>query len=71
MVYTQVIGDRTTISVAANQGHFELNAFRPVMAYAMLQSIRLLADASYSFADRCVIGIKANEEKIQTCSSAH
>ena len=65
MVCTQVMGNQTTISVAASQGHFELNVFRPAMANAMLQSIRLLADASRSFADRCVVGITANEENIQ------
>ncbi len=65
MVCTQVMGNQTTISVAASQGHFELNVFRPAMANAMLQSIRLLSDASRSFADRCMVGITANEENIQ------
>ena len=65
MVCAQVMGNHTTISVAGSQGHFELNVYKPVMAYAMLQSIRLLADASRSFADRCVVGIEANVERIR------
>ena len=64
MVCTQVFGNHTTITVAGSQGHFELNVYKPVMAHAMLQSIRLLADASVSFAERCVIGIEANREHI-------
>ena len=58
------MGNQTTISMAGSQGHFELNVYKPVMANAMLQSIRLLADASNSFADRCVSGIVANEDNI-------
>ncbi|WP_422038292.1 class II fumarate hydratase [Roseibium sp.] len=65
MVCTQVFGNQTTISVAGSQGHFELNVYKPVMAYNMLQSIRLLADASVSFTDRCVTGITANEDNIK------
>ena len=65
MVCTQVMGNHTTITVAGSQGHFELNVYKPVMAYNFLQSVRLLADASRSFADRCVDGIEANEERIQ------
>lgn len=64
MVCTQVFGNQTTITFAGSQGHFELNVYKPVMAYTMLQSIRLLADASRSFADRCVVGISANEDNI-------
>ncbi|MEM9631844.1 MAG: class II fumarate hydratase [Pseudomonadota bacterium] len=64
MVCTQVFGNHTTITVAGSQGHFELNVYKPVMAYAMLQSIKLLADASVSFADRCVSGITANRDNI-------
>ena len=66
MVCTQVHGNQATISFAGSQGHFELNVFKPVMANAMLQSIKLLADASVSFTDRCVAGITANEENIKT-----
>ncbi len=64
MVCAQVMGNHTTITIAGSQGHFELNVYKPVMAYNMLQSIRLLADACNSFADNCVAGIKANEEHI-------
>jgi len=64
MVCAQVFGNETTISFAGSQGHFELNVYKPVMAYTMLQSIRLLSDASISFTDRCVAGIKANEGNI-------
>jgi fumarate hydratase, class II len=65
MVCCRVFGNQTTISVAASQGHFELNVFKPVIAYAMLQSIRLLADAANSFTDHCVAGIRANEPRIR------
>jgi fumarate hydratase class II len=50
---------------AGSQGHFELNVYKPVLAYCMLQSIRLLADAARSFADNCVAGMQANEPRIQ------
>ena len=53
------------VTVAASQGHFELNVFKPVLAYAMLQSVRLLSDAAVSFTDRCVAGIRANELRIR------
>jgi fumarate hydratase class II len=65
MVCCQVIGNGTTVAVAGSQGHFELNVFKPVMAYALMQSVRLLADASRSFTDNCVVGIKANKERIK------
>jgi fumarate hydratase class II len=65
MVCCQVFGNHTTITTAASQGHFELNVYKPVLAYAMLQSIRLLADAARSFTDNCVVGIEANETRIQ------
>src|ERR1700720_574996 len=64
MVCCQVFGHQTTITVAASQGHFELNAYKPIIAYAMLQSIRLLADVSVSFTDNCVTGIRANRARI-------
>ncbi|KAJ3099948.1 fumarase fum1 [Physocladia obscura] len=66
MVCAQVIGNHTAISVAGAQGHFELNVFKPVMIRNLLHSIRLLADASVSFTDNCVIGIQANEKRINT-----
>jgi fumarate hydratase, class II len=65
MVCCQVFGNHTTLSVAASQGHFELNAYKPVIAYATLQSIRLLADASASFTEHCIEGIRANEARIR------
>ncbi|EJW09611.1 Fumarate hydratase class II [Rhodovulum sp. PH10] len=64
MVCCQVIGNETTIAMAGSQGQFELNVFKPVVALAILQSTRLLADASRSFADHCVAGITADEERI-------
>ena len=65
MVCTQVMGNNAAMGMAGSQGHFELNVFKPVMAYNMMQSIRLLADAADSFAERCVEGITANEERIE------
>ena len=65
MVCCQVFGNETTVTVAASQGHFELNVYKPVLAHCMLQSIRLLADASRSFAENCVVGIKADEKRIK------
>ena len=65
MVCCQVFGNHTAITVAASQGHFELNVYKPVMAHCMLQSIRLLADAARSFTDNCVVGIRANEPRIR------
>ncbi len=65
MVCCQVMGNGTTVTVAGSQGHFELNVYKPVMAYALLQSVRLLADAAVSFTDNCVAGIKANEKRIR------
>jgi fumarate hydratase class II len=51
--------------VAASQGHFELNVYKPVIAYSVLQSIRLIADAAVSFTDHCVADIRANEPRIR------
>jgi fumarate hydratase class II len=64
MVCAQVMGNHVTISIAGASGHFELNVFKPVLIYNLLQSIRLLADAAQSFADNCVVGITANRERI-------
>lgn len=66
MVCTQVMGNDLTISIAGASGNFELNVYRPVIAYNIIQSIRLLADASDSFRENCVDGITPNEEKIKT-----
>jgi fumarate hydratase, class II len=65
MVCCQVFGNHTTITIAASQGHLELNVFKPVIANALLQSISLLADAARSFTDNCVVGIGANEARIR------
>ncbi|RSH84375.1 fumarase fum1 [Apiotrichum porosum] len=64
MVAAQVMGNNTTISVAGSYGQFELNVFKPVLIKNLLQSIRLLADGSRSFTKNCVVGIKANEQRI-------
>ena len=64
MVAAQVMGNHVTITVAGSQGHFELNVFKPVIIFNLLQSIRLLADASESFAEHCVAGIEANRDRI-------
>ena len=65
MVCSQVMGNDTTISIAGANGHFELNVFRPVLAFNILQSITLLADACDSFRDNAINGLKANEKRIQ------
>ncbi|MFC7333357.1 class II fumarate hydratase [Rhodocista pekingensis] len=64
MVCAQVMGNHVTISQAGATGHFELNVFKPVMIYNLLQSIRLIADACRSFTENCVVGIEANRERI-------
>ena len=66
MVCTQVMGNNAAVSFAGSQGHFELNVFKPVMIYNVLQSISLLSDAAISFTDKCVVGIEANEEQIKS-----
>ena len=65
MVSCQVMGNDATIGFAASQGNFELNVFKPVIAYNFLQSVRLLADSIVSFNDNAAAGIKANKEKIE------
>ncbi len=64
MVCTQVMGNHTTITMAGSQGHFELNVFKPVMGYNLLQSICLLADACTSLTDKCIVDIEPNRERI-------
>jgi fumarate hydratase class II len=64
MVCAQVMGNHTTVTVAGATGHFELNVFKPVIVFNVLQSIRLLADAANSFTDNCVVGIEANRDRI-------
>ncbi|WP_456442295.1 class II fumarate hydratase [Caldithrix abyssi] len=63
-VVCQVYGNDLTISMAGSQGNFELNVFKPLMAYNILQSIRLLGDACRSFRERCISGIQPNRKKI-------
>ena len=64
MVCAQVMGNHVATTIAGSNGHFELNVFKPVMIYNVLQSIRLIADGTVSFTDNCVIGIEANEDRI-------
>jgi fumarate hydratase class II len=64
MVCTQVMGNDVTIGIAGSQGNFELNVYKPVMAYNILQSIRLLGDTCQSFNDHCAVGIEPNLETI-------
>jgi fumarate hydratase class II len=64
MVCCQVIGNNTTIVTAASQGHLELNVYKPVIAFALLQSVRLLTDAAISFTEYCVRGIRADKARI-------
>ena len=65
MVCARVIGNETTVAFAASQGHFELNVMKPVIAFAFLESVRLLADASDSFREHCIDGLQANEAQIK------
>jgi fumarate hydratase, class II len=64
MVCCQVFGNHTAITVAGSQGHFELNVYKPVLAYCMMHSIQLLADVARSFTEHCVNGIRADEKRI-------
>jgi fumarate hydratase class II len=64
MVCAQVMGNHVAISIGGSNGHLELNVFKPVIIHNLLQSIYLIADASRSFVDNCVSGIKANKDKI-------
>ncbi len=65
MVAVQVMGNDTAIGIAASQGNFELNVFKPVIAYNFLQSVRLLADAAKSFNDHCAVGIEPDRARIK------
>ncbi|MFT6490524.1 MAG: fumarate hydratase class II [Parvibaculaceae bacterium] len=64
MLCAQVMGNHTTVTISGAQGHFELNVFKPVIVYNVLQSIRLLGDGAKSFTDNCVVGIEPNHERI-------
>jgi len=65
MVCAQVMGNDVAVSIGGSNGHFELNVFKPVIVFNVLNSIRLLADACESFCDNCVVGITANKAKIK------
>jgi fumarate hydratase class II len=65
MVAVQVMGNDTAVSIANSQGHFELNVFKPVIIYNVLQSIGLLSDGMQSFTDNCVAGIEANKDQLR------
>ncbi|MEA2920355.1 MAG: fumarate hydratase, class [Bradyrhizobium sp.] len=65
MVCCQVFGNHTTITVAGSQGHFELNVYKPVLAYCMMHSIRLVSDVVRSFTEHCIEGIRADEKRIR------
>ncbi|MCK5284222.1 MAG: class II fumarate hydratase [Alphaproteobacteria bacterium] len=65
MVCAQVMGNHVSITIAGSNGHFELNVFKPVIIYNVLQSIRLLTDSCRSFTDNCVKGIQANKTRIK------
>jgi fumarate hydratase class II len=66
MVAVQVMGNNTTVQLAASQGNFELNVFKPVIAHNVLESIELLAGGCTSFREHCVEGLSANESRIET-----
>jgi fumarate hydratase, class II len=65
MVCCQVFGNHTAVTVAGSQGHFELNVYKPVLAYCMMHSIQLLADVARSFTEHCINGIRADEKRIR------
>jgi len=64
-VCVQIFGNNAALTFAGSQGHFELNVYNPVMAYNFLQSVRLMADASVSFTDNCVVGIEPRRDNIK------
>jgi fumarate hydratase class II len=64
MLCSQVMGNNVTISIAGSNGHFELNVFKPVIIYNLLQSIKILSDGCRNFTDKCVVGIEANTPRI-------
>lgn len=66
MVCSQIMGNHMTVTVAGSNGHFELNVFKPVIIYNVLQSIRLISDSCNSFTKNCVDGIEANTDRIQS-----
>ena len=64
MVCVQVMGNDAAVGFAGSQGHFELNVYKPMIAYDVLQAMTLIGDASASLTDNCIVGIEANEERI-------
>ena len=64
MVITRVYGNDACVAFAGSQGNFQLNVYKPVMAHAVLESIRLLSDAVRSFTEHCAVGIEPNHERI-------
>ena len=64
-VGAQVIGNDTAVAFGGSQGNFELNVYMPMMARNVLESIRLLTNVSRAFADKCIAGIEANEERLK------
>ncbi|MFT5702754.1 MAG: fumarate hydratase class II, partial [Rickettsiales bacterium] len=65
MISCQIMGNNTAVTVGGSNGHFELNVFRPMIIRNVIESINLLSDGINSFIDNCLIGIKANEERIK------
>ena len=65
MVCVQVMGNHTSVSISGSQGHFELNPYKPLIVFNVLQSINLLSDAMNSFNKNCLLGLKANKKRIQ------
>ena len=64
MVCAHVMGNDTAVGIAGSQGHFELNVFKPMISYNVLQSMQLLGDAASAFTDNCIDGIQADEKRI-------
>ena len=65
MIACQVMGNNTAVTVGGSNGHFELNVFRPMIILNIINSINILSDGINSFIDKCLIGIKINEQRIQ------
>tara|TARA_B110000305_G_C19287183_1_gene562288 strand:- start:362 stop:1021 length:660 start_codon:yes stop_codon:yes gene_type:complete len=64
-VCAHVLGNDAAVGFAGSQGHFELNVYKPMMAYNVLQSMQLLGDAAKAFTDNCVVGIQADRDRIE------
>jgi fumarate hydratase class II len=65
MVCAQIIGNDVAVSFAGANGHFELNVFKPLFAFNIIESSKILGDASLSFAENCIDGIKPNKKRIE------